>query len=339
MSEPGDDDACLGCFPPRLWEPYQRSYYANAKSSSFTLLEYLRRTSKTQKLKNRINVIDKLQAAVKANEVSLPCFVSRLLQGFSLKRGVKRSIDGIHDEKSTHAADDLELIAKRWCSQRIRKYNATLQEQLLQFSEMLSDKESESYADVSQNVADTVFVATIHKSKGKEFHVVFILDANAENFGGCPAERPTSTVDDERRLLYVAASRAKKSLYISFTGAYSLSTQSNRISTFLDAASSLSCVRSGRFPPVDSNYGEISGQGVNYDAYSPGIQHQDRRNIERSLNVQSICVITSDDQSHGCGVLPHGAPHRVVKAKKETVDSTEAQHTRCVSFFSYTKKS
>jgi len=58
-------------------------------------------------------------------------------------------------------------------------------------------------------------VSTIHSSKGLEWHSVFVLNLNAGHF---PSQRSMFDEDDfeeERRLLYVAVTRAKRNLYLS----------------------------------------------------------------------------------------------------------------------------
>lgn len=60
-----------------------------------------------------------------------------------------------------------------------------------------------NYEDFYNDDCETVFVSTIHKSKGREFDTVFMmLDGN------------TSSTEEEKRKLYVGMTRAKNSLYI-----------------------------------------------------------------------------------------------------------------------------
>lgn len=60
---------------------------------------------------------------------------------------------------------------------------------------------------------DSVMLATMHSSKGLEFRVVFIVDANE---GITPHKKATLPADleEERRLFYVAMTRAKEQLFI-----------------------------------------------------------------------------------------------------------------------------
>ena len=56
-------------------------------------------------------------------------------------------------------------------------------------------------------------MTTMHSSKGLEYDTVFIIDANE---GITPHKKAVFDVDieEERRMFYVAMTRAKKKLYI-----------------------------------------------------------------------------------------------------------------------------
>ncbi|MBP3059260.1 AAA family ATPase [Texas Phoenix palm phytoplasma] len=84
--------------------------------------------------------------------------------------------------------------------------------------------------DISFNKNDQVILSSIHKSKGLEFKVVFVIGweeniflniSNLENFGNdffvnnSNEECKEKNIQEERRLAYVAITRAKELLYIS----------------------------------------------------------------------------------------------------------------------------
>ena len=82
--------------------------------------------------------------------------------------------------------------------------------------------------------ADRVTLATIHQTKGLEFDVVYL--AGAEE-GLIPHRRAMHTADDveeERRLMYVAMTRARRRLIISWTRFRSQEKQEIRRSRFVD---------------------------------------------------------------------------------------------------------
>jgi len=65
--------------------------------------------------------------------------------------------------------------------------------------------------------SDAVNIMTMHSSKGLEFTVVFLYEINE---GVIPHQLSANTpqgIEEERRLFYVAMTRAKKELYISYS--------------------------------------------------------------------------------------------------------------------------
>jgi len=72
-----------------------------------------------------------------------------------------------------------------------------------------------------EELAETVTLSTIHSAKGLEWHTVFVVHL-LENF--FPSEKALSKIDnleEERRLFYVACSRAKEKLFLTFPAAVS----------------------------------------------------------------------------------------------------------------------
>ncbi|MEM0465813.1 MAG: ATP-dependent helicase [Candidatus Pacearchaeota archaeon] len=74
---------------------------------------------------------------------------------------------------------------------------------------------------------DDITLATIHSIKGLEAEMVFLIGANEQNFPCKTQDHPIidlikieeyNTEEEEKRLFYVAISRAKNILYITYTG-------------------------------------------------------------------------------------------------------------------------
>ncbi len=65
--------------------------------------------------------------------------------------------------------------------------------------------------------ADAVVLMTIHSAKGLEFPVVFLPGMEEGIFPGMQASVSPSEMGEERRLAYVAITRAKEELYLSYT--------------------------------------------------------------------------------------------------------------------------
>lgn len=118
---------------------------------------------------------------------------------------------------------------------------------LLTFLDTKAAKEYKYHNFKTENcLADAVQVMTVHKSKGLEFNTVFLPDLEEKVFpvsnrgtkywhilGGMFEENKDkfdSDIDDERKLFYVAVTRAKKKLFLY----YELS--KNNLSTFVKEA-------------------------------------------------------------------------------------------------------
>ena len=65
--------------------------------------------------------------------------------------------------------------------------------------------------------AEVVNLMTVHAAKGLEFDVVFIVGANDDLFPHARSKDDPIRIQEERRLFYVAVTRAKTHLYITYT--------------------------------------------------------------------------------------------------------------------------
>ena len=68
--------------------------------------------------------------------------------------------------------------------------------------------------DTAAQVVDQVKLMTIHSSKGLEFPVVFVVGVEEGNFPGMGAKMDPDEMEEERRLMYVAITRAKDTLFL-----------------------------------------------------------------------------------------------------------------------------
>jgi len=93
-----------------------------------------------------------------------------------------------------------------------------------------------SDVDKYDESADAVVLMTIHSAKGLEFPVVFLPGMEENIFPGVQSQNDDSELEEERRLAYVAITRAKKQLYISHVHQRLLfgRTQINPISRFAE---------------------------------------------------------------------------------------------------------
>lgn len=98
-------------------------------------------------------------------------------------------------------------------------------------------EETTLVADVDRydESADAVVMMTVHSSKGLEFPIVFIPGMEDGIFPGMQAALDTRELEEERRLAYVAITRAKEELYVLHTASRMMygRTQVNPPSLFL----------------------------------------------------------------------------------------------------------
>ena len=95
---------------------------------------------------------------------------------------------------------------------------------------------------------DAVVMMTIHSAKGLEFPVVFVVGMEEGIFPGSRAIGDIEEMEEERRLCYVALTRAKERLYLTCAGQRMLfgHTNSNPLSRFADEIPEELLERSGR---------------------------------------------------------------------------------------------
>ena len=84
--------------------------------------------------------------------------------------------------------------------------------------------------------ADSVVLMTMHSAKGLEFPTVFLVGMEETVFPGMRAIGEPDEMEEERRLCYVAITRAKRKLYLSCARQRMLfgRTTANRVSRFVD---------------------------------------------------------------------------------------------------------
>lgn len=85
-------------------------------------------------------------------------------------------------------------------------------------SDMALEPPTESVSDVSEEDKEDEYLSlsTIHSAKGLEWHTVFIIHAVEGFFPSSMSYNKIESLEEERRLMYVAATRAKHNLYISY---------------------------------------------------------------------------------------------------------------------------
>lgn len=94
------------------------------------------------------------------------------------------------------------------------KYDSTGEEALMQFLEEISLMTSIEETSVEQ--ADAIKLMTVHSSKGLEFPYVFIVGLEENIFPLPKAKIDDEELEEERRGMYVAITRARDHLFLSY---------------------------------------------------------------------------------------------------------------------------
>ncbi|KKQ04130.1 MAG: ATP-dependent DNA helicase PcrA [Parcubacteria group bacterium GW2011_GWA2_36_24] len=140
-----------------------------------------------------------------------------------IKYVVRKS--GIETELSTETEEDMErlenikelvTLALKYDNLENAKENARGIEKLLEDASLASDQDSLLITEEKKGKTNTVKLMTVHASKGLEFKYVFITGLEDGLFPHQRHNEEGFDNEEERRLFYVAVTRAKEKLFLSF---------------------------------------------------------------------------------------------------------------------------
>lgn len=199
---------------------------AAEKKSLFDIIKnadkYVALSNYVSKLGEFVKLIESLTALI--GEVSLDVLVRQTLE----KSGYLRMLEEAGEEEAERIENLEEFI-----SGVIEYQKANDEPTLTGFLE-----ETALVADVDRydESADAVVMMTIHSAKGLEFPVVFLPGLEDGIFPGMQSILDPTELEEERRLAYVAVTRAKEKLFITHTKSRLLygRTQYNPCSRFVD---------------------------------------------------------------------------------------------------------
>ena len=197
-----------------------------AQNAGMPILTYFRHIDEyNTKLKPTIvnsikELIDKMNKTTAKLNLNLEAY-SEVLDQFLKDINFYKSLEDVEDEddklENVHALiDDIRNYLKNNPDSNFSEYlqNITL---------MTSQDEIKGDNNVS--------LMTIHTAKGLEFDYVFVMGLNDGVFPNQRAveERDKEGIEEERRLAYVAFTRAKKELYLTLNRDYSYTLKSSNI--------------------------------------------------------------------------------------------------------------
>lgn len=204
--------------------------------------------------KNMVNLSETVKKSIKRIVEDLLYFVhlassqnaGHVVYSFLERSGYLKSLV----EKSD-LASELKIRNIRIFFDKIRKFSGLTEDdsiysfaQHLDLLQQVGDNPSTAEAELEE---DAVNVLTVHKAKGLEFKVVFMVSLIADRFPGRQRREKISIPDailkedlpegenylqEERRLFYVGMTRAKKTLYLTWARDYGLK-RLKKVSPFL----------------------------------------------------------------------------------------------------------
>ncbi|MFH0873241.1 MAG: ATP-dependent helicase [Candidatus Komeilibacteria bacterium] len=197
-----------------------------------------------QKIVQQVKNYDTLEAALSAG-LQLPAQANNAWRG--LQRSLRKVLDNSREASVGKLIRLLLIDYGNYISAAYADYRQRLDD-LEQFA-VFADK----YNDLNEFLAETslqenyairgtddsghesnVVLSTVHQAKGLEWHAVFIMHVSDKSFPHPRAVREPGGIEEERRLFYVAITRAKRRLYLSYpvsNSSYSLNI--NQPSDFL----------------------------------------------------------------------------------------------------------
>jgi DNA helicase II / ATP-dependent DNA helicase PcrA len=220
MENPDDDNALLRIinFPTRgIGARSIEQLQETAKKSNTPLWDAAARAS--GKVMAFVALIESLRSATR--ELPLPEIIDHVLE----HSGLVAHYEG---EKSSAAK-------KREAEERLENLNELVNAATLFVHENEDDSLTAFLAHASLEAGehqagdqdDALHLMTVHASKGLEFHTVFITGLEEGLFPHQNSIDTEGGLDEERRLMYVAITRARRRLYLSFAQSRMLHGQVN----------------------------------------------------------------------------------------------------------------
>lgn len=215
----------------RIGEKTKESLIAFARSKNLPILEAFKQHYKEWKISEEIkkSVFKLFISIIKHNQMLKEdrYNFAEIFQNFLKEIGFLEMLQRQSDENESYQ-NVLELIKsmQKWILNNPDK-------KLIDYMEDISLTALHSE---HENALSSVMLMTIHAVKGLEFKNVFVLGLNEEIF---PISRAIDNpkdklkLEEERRLAYVAITRAKNNLYLSCSSGYNFNNEPKRASRFL----------------------------------------------------------------------------------------------------------
>lgn len=194
---------------------------STARSENKSMYEVLQEdaifSGKTKtKIHEFVSMIEKWKQLEQSKEVELPELLETIISESGIEAMVEEDEEKAEERKQNLAAlvSDLTNFTENNPDMNLDEY--------LQNIALYTDRESEE-------AKDCVELMTVHAAKGLEFDIVFVTDLNDGIFPNMRALNEDSRgIEEERRLAYVAFTRARNQLYLTESSGFSYILQDYR---------------------------------------------------------------------------------------------------------------
>ncbi len=175
----------------------------------------------------RLNDFTNLIEMLKAHSKKVP--LSQLIKDISVYTGYISMLEAENTDEARDRINNIAELVSTAANFEEQNDDTTLGAFLEEIS-LMTDIDNLEEGD------DRVVLMTLHSAKGLEFDNVFIAGAEEGLFPGQRAIESNDELEEERRLMYVGITRAKKKLYITHTVHRTLygNTKYNKPSRFLE---------------------------------------------------------------------------------------------------------
>ncbi len=217
----------------------------------------------------------------------------------------------------------------------IAEYAASVEDPSIALSTFLQEVSLLTDADSEDGDDNKVTLMTLHASKGLEFAVVFVSGLEEGLFPMARSSQDAAELEEERRLFYVGATRAKELLFLTYARSrYRFGQHETAVrSRFLDEIDA-EVVRTEAGRPVDAQDGRFKLKT------SPGAfsyEHADPHYWRKSLQTKSRPASTERrvvyDEEEGSIVTGARVEHDVFGEGKVLSMEGTGEQTRAVVFF------
>ena len=164
-----------------------------------TLRDFVTMIQSFQTMLSKKNAYDVAAHVAKSTQILQELYNDKTVEGVSKYENIQELLNGIKEFSISDVVEDESDVNND------RSLGAYLQN-----ISLLTGDEKENQSD------EAVKLMTIHAAKGLEFPVVFVVGLEENLFPSAMSLYTREDLEEERRLFYVAITRAEKHLFISF---------------------------------------------------------------------------------------------------------------------------